>query len=194
MSLANVDTVILLEGGSPGPASQEGAARGRIVIEPDKCQGCRSCEMACSLKNAGVNNPSRARISVARSLADNILASVPVVCQQCAEPLCMLMCPAGALSRDPVTDAVVVDPDKCLGCRICSEVCPFGAPAVDRRTGVCDKCTLCDGDPMCVKTCSNDALKFVDADEEGVTRRRDTMSIFLEQLRRAHLPVEGSDS
>ena len=77
-----------------------------------------------------------------------------MVCQQCEDPLCMAMCPAGALSRSPETHAVVVDPDKCLGCRTCVEVCPFGAPSVDPRTGKSEKCNLCDGDPTCVKVCS----------------------------------------
>lgn len=161
---------------------------GRLVVEPEKCTGCRTCELFCSLKNFGEVNPARARIHVVRSQKDNIITTVPVVCQQCEDPLCMAMCPAGALSRNLHTNAVVVDKEKCLGCRTCVEVCPFGAPSVDPRTGKSDKCTLCDGDPTCAKYCSQNALKFVPAEEESMTRKRDMVDKYLEHLRTASVP------
>lgn len=157
----------------------------RLLVEPEKCTGCRTCELFCSLKNQGEVNPARARIHVVRSQKDNIIVTIPVVCQQCDDPLCMAMCPAGALSRNLETYAVVVDPDKCLGCRTCVEVCPFGAPSVDPRTGKSDKCDLCDGDPTCVKYCSQDAIKFVSAEEESMTRKRDMAEKYVEHLRTA---------
>lgn len=158
---------------------------GRLLVEAEKCTGCRNCELFCSLKNFGEVNPARARIHVVRSQTDNIITTVPVVCQQCDEPLCMEMCPAGALSRHPRTNAVVVDHDRCLGCRTCTQVCPFGAPSVDPRHGKSEKCDLCGGDPTCVKLCSQDALKFVHAEEESMTRRRDMVGTYVEHLRSA---------
>ncbi len=163
-------------------------AYARLVVEPEKCTGCRCCEMVCSLKNQGENNPARSRIHVVRSQEDNIITVVPVVCQQCEDALCLDLCPAGALSRNLETYAVVVDSDKCLGCRTCVEVCPFGAPSVDPRTGVADKCDLCDGDPTCVKFCSFDALKYVEAEEESMTRKRDMAEKYLTHLRSANQP------
>ena len=162
---------------------EEPPVYGRILVEPEKCTGCRNCELFCSLKNFGEVNPARARIHVVRSQKDNIITTVPVVCQQCEDPLCMAMCPAGALSRHPETLAVVVDADKCLGCRTCVEVCPFGAPSVDPRTGKSEKCNLSDGDPTCVKDCSQFAIKFVSAEEEAMERKRDTVDKYLEHLR-----------
>jgi Fe-S-cluster-containing dehydrogenase component len=166
-----------------GEGSAEPVLYGRILVEPERCTGCRNCELFCSLKNYGEVNPSRARIHVVRSQKDNIITTVPVVCQQCEDPMCMAMCPAGALARHPETHAVVVDPDKCLGCRTCVEVCPFGAPSVDPRTGTSEKCNLCDGDPTCVKVCSQFAIKFVTAEEEALERKRDTVGKYLEHLR-----------
>ena len=84
----------------------------------------------------------------------------------------MKMCPAEALSRNEETGAVVVAKERCLGCHTCVYVCPFGAPAVDPITGVCEKCTLCDGDPHCVKVCAKEALTFGDDFEEGPHRKR----------------------
>ncbi len=160
----------------------------RLVVEPERCTGCRNCELFCSLKNFGEVNPARARIHIVREHTDNIITTVPVVCRQCEEALCLEMCPAGALSRDLKTYAVVVDPDKCLGCRTCVEVCPFGAPSVDPRTGKMEKCDLCGGDPTCVKYCSQFAIKYVTAEEESMTRKRDMKEKYLEQLRAASVP------
>lgn len=156
---------------------------GRILVQPERCTGCRNCELSCSLKNYGEVNPARARIHIVRSVEDNIITTVQVVCQQCEDPLCMAMCPAGALSRHPDTHAVVVDCDKCLGCRTCVEACPFGAPSVDPRTGKSEKCDLCGGDPTCVKFCSQLAITFVWADEESMQRKRDMADRYVAQLR-----------
>jgi anaerobic carbon-monoxide dehydrogenase iron sulfur subunit len=164
-----------------GPVSS--AAYGRVTVDVEKCVGCRICEMACSLHNSGECNPSRARIFVVRSEDDGALTTVPVLCQQCEDPLCVAMCPATALSRSAATHAVVVDPDKCLGCRTCVEVCPFGGPSVDPRTGKSEKCDLCDGDPTCVKVCPESAVTFVSAEEESIHRKRTGAEKYLEHLR-----------
>jgi anaerobic carbon-monoxide dehydrogenase iron sulfur subunit len=155
---------------------------GRIVVDIEKCVGCRCCELACSLKNYGENCPARARIYVVRSVRDGIITNIPILCQQCEDPLCVAMCPAGALARHAETHAVVVDIDRCLGCRTCVEVCPFGGPSVDPRTGKSEKCTLCDGDPTCVKVCTQDAISFIAAEEESQHRKRVGTARYLDYL------------
>ncbi len=163
-----------------GPTSK--AAYGRLVVDVEKCVACRCCEYACSLKNYGECNPARSRIFAVRSVIDATIAAVPVVCLQCEDPLCVVMCPVTALSRDEKTHAVVVDADRCLGCRTCVEVCPFAAPSVDPRTGTSEKCDLCGGDPTCVKVCTFDAIKFIPADEEGVHLKRSLAAKYLDHL------------
>jgi len=152
------------------------------MVEPEKCRACRSCEFACSVKNYGEANPARSRIHVVVSQKDGVIGSVPVVCQQCADPMCASLCPAGAIARNPDTGAMEVDAGKCLGCRMCVEVCPFGAPSADPRTGTSEKCDLCGGDPMCVKFCAFDAIRYVEAEEESMTRRRDLVAPYLQHL------------
>ena len=153
-----------------------------IDIDVDKCTGCRTCEFACSVRNYKESNPSRARIYIVSSSVDERLVCIPVVCQQCVDPLCLRFCPANAIERDPDTNAVVVREDRCLGCRTCVEVCPFGAPSVDPRLGTSQKCTLCDGDPTCVKFCPNQALTFVSDDEAGLGRKRAAVGRYLTEL------------
>lgn len=153
-----------------------------LTVDTDRCTGCRTCELACSLHNYGECNPARSRISVIRTQEDGLIATIPVVCQQCAKPLCLNMCPSDALSRDPRTNAVVVDENRCLGCRTCVYVCPFGAPSVDPRLGVAQKCDLCGGEPTCVAVCPKDALKYVGAEEESLRRKRAGVRKYLDEL------------
>jgi len=153
-----------------------------ISVDVTKCTGCRTCELFCSTRNAKESNPARARLYVVRSEKDERITSVPVICQQCEDALCVKLCPADALVRDTDTHAVIVDEERCLGCRTCVQVCPFGAPYVDPRLGVCQKCTLCEGDPWCVKACPNEALTFVAADEVSVHRKRAAVGEYLAYL------------
>jgi anaerobic carbon-monoxide dehydrogenase iron sulfur subunit len=153
-----------------------------IDVDVDKCTACRSCEFACSVKNLGESNPSRANIHIVRSESEGRITAIPVVCQQCVDALCVRLCPARALVRHPQTNAVVVNAERCLGCRTCVEVCPYGAPSVDPRSGVSQKCTLCDGDPTCVKFCPNGALSFVEDDEASVRRKRSSVERYLREL------------
>ena len=138
--------------------------------------------MACSLRSHGECNPSRARLSVVRLRDDGAVSAVPITCRQCEDALCVTMCPAEALSRSGADGTVVIDAKACIGCRTCVEVCPLGAPAVDPRLGTSQKCTLCDGDPPCVRVCAERALTFTDAEEEGMLRKRAALDAYLEHV------------
>ncbi len=140
-----------------------------ISINPDKCVGCRLCELACSLKNAGEFNPSKARIQVAG--AEEVF-SVPVMCFQCEEPNCLEVCPANAIKKDPATGVVKVTPEKCSGCKTCTLACPFGNIAFSSDTRKAVKCEQCDGEPECVAFCPTGALSYVQADTAVLHKKR----------------------
>lgn len=130
-----------------------------LVIDRDKCTGCRSCEMACSVAHVGAVNPSKSAVRVVKSEGEGL--SVPVVCQQCEEPACAAICPVEAIARDPDTGAVTVDGDLCVGCRMCVVACPFGAVSVDSDRRQAIKCDLCGGaEPWCVRFCEPGALTY----------------------------------
>lgn len=125
----------------------------------EKCTGCQSCSVACSLKRERVCNPLLGRIQVARREAEGI--HVPVVCRQCEDAPCQRVCPVNALPRDSVTQVIEVDYDRCIGCRMCVLACPFGAMLVNHQTLKIAKCDHCQGDPLCVKVCQNQAITYV---------------------------------
>ena len=76
----------------------------------------------------------------------------------------MKACPSGAISKEEEFGAVLIDQEKCIGCKRCAAACPYGAPTFDEKKKKMDKCTLCihrlkEGlPPACVRTCMGYAL------------------------------------
>jgi Fe-S-cluster-containing hydrogenase component 2 len=97
---------------------------------------------------------------------------VPMSCQQCQDAPCQNICPAKAISRDDEMSRVMVDYDKCIGCRLCVAVCPFGAMSFNVIDKQVLKCDLCDGDPQCVRFCDRKAVDFVSPDEVSIDKKR----------------------
>ena len=124
----------------------------RLKINPEKCTGCGSCMLACSFAHNGVFDLRRSRIHLEGNLLHKEF--IPHVCIQCAEAFCVQVCPTGALSKSAETGAILVDEEKCIGCGVCGEACPYHAITLQPEEGhvplVCD---LCEGDPECVKVC-----------------------------------------
>lgn len=144
-----------------------------LQVDMEKCTGCRTCEVVCSLRNTGRADPARSRIKVIRyEKRGEYHNFIPMVCQQCSTPLCMEVCPTNAISRDPGTGALLVDEKACVGCRVCSMVCPVGGVSVDPVTSVASKCDLCGGDPECVKHCYAEAIRYVPVSKLDVSLKR----------------------
>jgi|YelNatPaOPRAMG01_1025707.scaffolds.fasta_scaffold275976_2 Fe-S-cluster-containing hydrogenase component 2 len=129
-----------------------------IIIHPEKCTGCRLCELYCSFHHFKVNNPSRSRIHVIRS---EPYIDSPILCIQCG--LCINVCPVGAIVRNKKNGAINVLNDKCIGCAQCVFVCPYGAATIDPITKKALICDFCNGEPECVKNCPEKVLEYVDA-------------------------------
>jgi electron transport protein HydN len=105
--------------------------------------------------------------------------SVPVQCKHCENPACQAVCRSEAISK--VDGAVIVDRQKCIGCKSCVEACPFGAVQMvplgfeqnldGTRRSVANKCDLCHGltgGPACKRVCPTEALRLVERDELSV--------------------------
>ena len=67
---------------------------------------------------------------------------VPKMCNHCAHSPCVQVCPVGATFDSP-DGVVLVDQDRCIGCRYCVHACPYGCRFMDPRTNTVDKCNLC---------------------------------------------------
>ncbi len=150
----------------------------RLTVIPERCSGCRICELTCAIHHWGVNNPKKSAIRVLVMYPQPVIR-MPIVCSQCAEPKCAENCPTGAIYRD--NGLVRLDEDKCVGCHQCVESCPFGALFVHEDIETPFKCDLCDGDPECVKACPKQALQYVPLHTMGQAHRRSSA------LRYAHM-------
>lgn len=140
-----------------------------LVFNPHDCTGCMHCVTACSTYNNGATSLSKSRIHIIRHEAhaitkmedeDDLIFDM-ISCQQCDEPYCLQLCPVLAVERNRETGALMVNHDKCVGCRMCMVGCPFGAILYDLRQRQVVKCELCGGDPQCVRFCASGALQFV---------------------------------
>jgi Fe-S-cluster-containing dehydrogenase component len=95
----------------------------------------------------------------------------PVLCMHCLDPPCINVCPitGGLYKRED--GIVLVDEQKCDGCRQCIQACPYDAIYFRQDKGVIDKCTFCfdivdEGSrPECAKTCPSNAIFFGDVDD-----------------------------
>ncbi|WP_133500781.1 4Fe-4S dicluster domain-containing protein [Cognatilysobacter terrigena] len=104
----------------------------------------------------------------------------PRSCLHCEEPACVTVCPTGASYKRAEDGIVLVDESKCIGCKLCSWACPYGAREYSSVEGVMKKCTLCidriynenlpeaERQPACVQACPTRARHFGDlADPES---------------------------
>lgn len=141
-----------------------------ITINPDICVGCGNCEYACANEQKGNFDIKNSWIRVNFYPADRVC--IPWNCAQCEDAWCMRVCPAGAISRDPETGAVLIDEGLCAGCKMCMLACPYGSIHFDLEAAVSRKCDLCGGDPQCVRACLSGALQFVEVERAYEFRRR----------------------
>jgi len=119
--------------------------------------------MVCSLKHEETISPFRSRIKVIKW--EDKGHSIPINCRQCEEAPCAEICPTKAIFFDESIGGQVIDYKKCIGCRSCVLVCPFGAMSFNSENKKIAKCDLCEGDPLCVKFCAYGTLTYVEADQ-----------------------------
>lgn len=140
----------------------------QLVIKPEKCVGCRTCELYCSFQHHQQCNPQLAAVTVIAY--DEAAIAVPVMCLQCEAASCQKACPVGAISRDE-QGAVVMDGNKCIVCKMCLHACPLGNISFSPITRKVFKCDLCGGDPQCAKFCPAGAIQFLEPENDQERKR-----------------------
>ena len=139
-----------------------------LVVNIEKCTGCKVCMLACSFTKEGVFSLTKSRIWILRDEGRSLF--VPIVCEHCEDAPCQTVCPVGAIYRDQEKGIVLIDESRCIGCRECMWICPFGAVQINLEKRVAVKCDLCNGDPECVKVCIPGALQYVSAKRPAAAR------------------------
>lgn len=154
-----------------------------VFINPERCVGCKQCQIACAVEHSSSRNlygalyeDPRPRPRILVSPGPYLNLALPNKCRHCDPAPCLLSCPTGAIFRDPDTDLVLIDHHKCITCAMCAMVCPFDALtfyplASDPERPVAIKCDQCvsrlkDGrEPACVEACKVGALEFGEINE-----------------------------
>jgi len=142
-----------------------------LLLDEEACSGCMLCVLGCAIACTEEADAGRSRIRVYAGAEEGRF--VPLTCQQCEDAFCTEACPTKACHREDETGIVVIDEERCIGCRTCIVACPFGAPSFDEKAGVTVKCDCCNGDPQCVRLCEPGAISFVAVDESSLRKRRD---------------------
>jgi len=175
-----------------------------LVIDLDICVGCQACAVSCKEWNTGgpggamedrdaygadpkgvwFNRIHSYEVTPEKTPQEKFQDSLggcgsstvhfPKSCLHCEDAPCVTVCPTGASYKRKEDGIVLVNPDTCIGCKLCSWACPYGAREYDVTAGVMRKCTLCvdriyDEDlpeerrvPACVASCPTGARSFGD--------------------------------
>lgn len=143
-----------------------------MFIDTRRCVGCYGCRVACQ----AINNlePEEAFIHFVHleqgtypTVNDEV---VPMQCMHCEDAPCEKVCPTHATYTTD-SGVVLVDEEKCIGCKYCMAACPYQVRTVIEKTGVVEKCRFCwyEGEPgnppACVGTCIAKARIFGDLDD-----------------------------
>ncbi len=150
-----------------------------LKINYERCTGCRLCEQACSVYHENVLNHEKSRIKIVKWEDRGIY--VPLVCRHCEDAKCIKACPTKALYREPNINAVLIDEEKCMGCKMCITACPFGAISFNPDSKKIIKCDLCGGDPQCIQFCDLKAIDYVPAEMVSIDKKRDFASKIIEE-------------
>ena len=162
-----------------------------LVIDLNVCVGCHACVTSCKEWNTqGSAGPltdlhaygesptgtffNRVQTYETGSFPNTETIHFPKSCLHCEDPPCVPVCPTGASYKRAEDGIVLVDYDKCIGCKYCSWACPYGARELDEERQVMTKCTLCvdriysetlpisERKPVCVLACPTNARLFGD--------------------------------
>lgn len=165
------------------PEAQIPPADGYLLVDIEKCQGCLSCMLACSLIHEGVESLSLSRIQIMQNSFESFPDDLTIEqCRQCVDPACVKVCPVDALEAEVSYGNVrIVDREKCIGCGLCFEACPFTPSRAflatdeaydnEAKSRKCDLCAYAayhwdeagggpDGKQACVAVCPVGAIVF----------------------------------
>ena len=200
LTLAPGIRLVEIAAAKPDAEGVTAKVRWGMLIDTTRCQtGCTDCVTACGKEN-GLSEVKKPRTDAQwirkidlKDLKTGHALSLPMMCQHCAHPPCVDVCPTGA-SFKRADGIVLVDRHICIGCRYCMMACPYKArsfvhephtdqtPEVPRGQGCVESCTLCvhrvdrGGTPACVEACAaagHNAMLFGDLnDPESAIAKR----------------------
>jgi molybdopterin-containing oxidoreductase family iron-sulfur binding subunit len=207
MLAPGIQLIEVARAATPGASAK---VRWGMLVDTTKCaSGCTDCVTACNTENGlsaatRSTDPQWIRKVEIKEIKTGRTASLPVMCQHCAEPPCVDVCPTGA-SFKRADGIVLVDRHTCIGCRYCMMACPYKArsfvhePLADQKSdvprgkGCVESCTLCvhridqgDKTTACAEACAkagHGAIVFGDLNDPASEIAQRVRAVASTQLR-----------
>jgi len=176
-----------------------------IVVNEDRCLACKQCMIECAMAHTdaktlveAINSDTPPTPRVYVEPAETF--GIPLQCRHCEDAPCITVCPTEAIYRVSEQGPVLLDQDRCIGCKFCMLVCPFGVIGLSRDGKATIKCDLCierteaGAEPACVSGCPTGALEFRELDDYlREKRRRTVQQITVAERQLKKVSAEDSD-
>jgi len=129
-----------------------------LQFHAERCDACGDCMMACAQAKAESDDLAFSRIRILPAVNGGHVELA--LCRQCADPVCAMNCPSGALTKNGDTGVIDWAADKCVDCLLCTAGCAYAGIVYEAEIGHVSKCDMCGGDPICAKACDKGALEY----------------------------------
>ena len=173
-----------------------------MVIDLRRCDGCGKCTEACQTTHELPKTFEWIKVFDVQDKSGQRYF-MPRPCMHCENAPCLRVCPVAATFKNE-EGVILVDQQRCIGCRMCMAACPYGArsfnyadpPAssnpfarptpehpVPQIKGTVGKCMLCVHNteqgtlPACVSACGMQAIWIGDLVEDVATNGGETVRL-----------------
>ncbi|MHA1766928.1 MAG: 4Fe-4S ferredoxin [Promethearchaeia archaeon] len=150
-----------------------------FFIDQTRCIGCQTCSVACKdwydIQDESINF-LKVKYFEKGKFPDIFISYLPTPCYHCSEPLCAIVCPEHAITKNEISGIVTIDQDKCVGNETCGakclKACPYDVPQFGSESNSkMQKCNFCINrleknlNPICVDACPLYAIEYGPIDE-----------------------------
>ena len=173
-----------------------------MVVDLAKCENALACQRSCNKHHYITGENAWLKVYSMQNSRDASPYWMPTMCQHCDKPACVTVCPVDATFKRK-DGLVLIDNDRCIGCRFCMAACPYSArvfnwkeppdqgadisyspeTSVPSKVGTVGKCDFCPDMlrnnklPHCITSCPNGVIYFGDEIEDAVTNGEETVRL-----------------